>query len=123
MSELEAKGDYQFPSIESAETQMRGGFPYYQPVLGIRYGIKVKGFYEDDKWLKMDHNKGEWAIAFHGIRNPDNPINGKPAFKCIMEGRKEGLMLRPGENQCYADKMCANYAERVGNGVYLSPHC
>jgi hypothetical protein len=109
MSDLENKGDYQFPIIQSAETQMRGGFPYYQPVLGTRYGIKVAGVYGEDNWLLMDHNKGEWAIAFHGIRNPENLINGKPAFRCIMDGRKDGLMLRPGENQAYAYKMCANF--------------
>lgn len=40
---------------------MRGGLPYYQPVLGIRYGINVANAYKDagkqEQWLKMDGNK------------------------------------------------------------------
>lgn len=46
-SEFDSAGDYQFPPVSSASTQVRGGFPYYQPVLGKRFGIKVKNIFKD----------------------------------------------------------------------------
>eukprot|EP00350_Pseudokeronopsis_sp_OXSARD2_P005143 CAMPEP_0170544228 /NCGR_PEP_ID=MMETSP0211-20121228/3072_1 /TAXON_ID=311385 /ORGANISM="Pseudokeronopsis sp., Strain OXSARD2" /LENGTH=33 /DNA_ID= /DNA_START= /DNA_END= /DNA_ORIENTATION= len=28
------------------------------------------GKYEDDFWLNMDGHEKEWAVAFHGVRDP-----------------------------------------------------
>jgi hypothetical protein len=43
-----------------------------------RYGIKVKGLYDggSDLWLGMDGKKGEWAVAFHGVRAPEAFVDG-----------------------------------------------
>ena len=48
----------------------RGGIPYFQPIRGTRFGIKVSKIYENDNWLSMGGVKGEWAVGFHGVRNP-----------------------------------------------------
>jgi hypothetical protein len=42
--------------------------PYYQPVLGRRFGINIMNLYgKDNNWLLMDGNKDEWAVVFHGV--------------------------------------------------------
>ena len=59
--DFDSRGNFQFPPIQNAETHTRGGLPYYQPVLGVRYGINVGNAYNDvgklGQWLKMDSNK------------------------------------------------------------------
>lgn len=62
-NDFDAKGNFQFPAISKASLQNRGGLPYYQPVLGVRYGINVTNVYDDgdvrkkDQWIKMNGNK------------------------------------------------------------------
>lgn len=50
----------------------RGNWPYYQPIKSVRYGIKVEGMFqnENNDWLGMKHNPGEWAVGFHGVMTP-----------------------------------------------------
>ena len=85
-SEFDSTGDYQFPQPSKASVQERGGFPYFQPVIGKRIGTKVKNVFEDDKWLSMDNSKGEYAVGFHGINNPLTTN----ALQNIMKGREKG---------------------------------
>jgi len=41
--------------------------PYYQPSsIWKRYGLRVLGLYDEDKWIDMDEGKGGWVVAFHG---------------------------------------------------------
>ena len=39
----------------------------------FRYGIKVSKMFDQgkDEWLTMKNLPGEWAVGFHGIRNPN----------------------------------------------------
>ena len=54
--------------------ERRGGWPYYPPVHCKRYGINVSGKYDSgkDAWLKMNGRVGEWAVGFHGVKNPED---------------------------------------------------
>ena len=62
-SDFDSRGDISF----SGQELVRGGRKYIQPKQGwVRYGLRVKGIYEDDDWLKMDGTTGEWAVGFHG---------------------------------------------------------
>lgn len=117
-SEFDSAGDFQFPSPSQASIQERGGFPYYQPVIGKRFGIKVKNVFKDQNWLLMNNNRGEYAIGFHGINNPLKTT----ALQSIMKGREKGEMLRAGMGQAYSDDYCINKKEKVGKGIYFSPY-
>ena len=66
--------------------QERGGFPYYHPVIGKRFGIKVKNIYGSNNWLANNRNKEEWAIAFHGVNRPAK----KNTLAEVMKGRADG---------------------------------
>lgn len=53
-------------------------------MLGVRYGINVSNVYNDvgkeGQWLKMNGNKDEWSVVFHGVNYPLKPSqysNGK----------------------------------------------
>lgn len=83
MEEFDPKGDIQFPPISGAETSSRGGFPYYQPVLGRRYGINILNKYDNgsNTWLNMNGSVGEWAVGYHGVNYPSR------CLKAIMNGR------------------------------------
>jgi len=46
----------------------------------------VKDKFPDDGWLEMDGNPKEWAVAFHGVREP----TGYACSKIMLEGEKVG---------------------------------
>ncbi|KAI6657925.1 hypothetical protein LOD99_15643 [Oopsacas minuta] len=76
--------------------QMRGGYQYYRPCGWKRIAIKVLGKYSDDKWLGRTGAEGEWAVTYHGTK--------QPVFEKICE---EGYKVGPGA--------------KFGRGVYSSP--
>ncbi|KAJ3008379.1 hypothetical protein HKX48_008558 [Thoreauomyces humboldtii] len=54
----------------------RGGHKYARPKGWWRFGLKVKGKYEDDKWLgevgpRSKSSKGEWMVTYHGTAYPN----------------------------------------------------
>lgn len=55
----------------------RGGWPYFLPVGCQRFGLNVSKRYDNgsDKWLQMKGEDGQWAVAFHGIKNPGANYN------------------------------------------------
>ena len=74
------------------------------PVLGKKFGLKIYGQYDggDNSWLRCKNSKGEWAIAYHGIKDPTNSL------KSIMDGLFKGKMLVAGGGQAYAGTKCVN---------------
>lgn len=68
--DFDKKGDIEFAIKRTAQEQIRGYFPYFQPAGWIRYGLNVKKYLKDDKWFAMDGNPGEWAIMYHGVGDP-----------------------------------------------------
>lgn len=48
------------------QSEMRGGEPYYPPKGWRRYGLKVAGLSENDVWLGMSNQPGEWIVSYHG---------------------------------------------------------
>jgi hypothetical protein len=77
------------------------------------------GIYDngDNSWLRCKNSKGEWAIAYHGVKNPNISL------KSIMDGLFKGEMLVPGLGQAYSESKCINIPNQtVGKGVYFSPH-
>ncbi|KND04649.1 uncharacterized protein SPPG_00365 [Spizellomyces punctatus DAOM BR117] len=50
---------------------LRGGHCYVRPTGWLRFGLKVKGKYEDDMWLgapgpRNESSEGEWIVTYHG---------------------------------------------------------
>ena len=66
---LDSSGNYDFTI--NADVQKRGGLEYHQPKGWKRFGLKVKGNFDqgDDAWLAMDGNNKEWAVGFHGTKD------------------------------------------------------
>ena len=66
--------------------EKRGGFDYIPPLGWIGYGLKVKGKYDEgnDDWLRYDHPKNEYAIAYYPIKNYyDNPKEMKNLYASL----------------------------------------
>ena len=74
--DFDKAGNYKFRDSDQTDIQYRAGIPYFQPVYGTRFGFNISRKYDGgkDDWLSMDGNKGEWAVAFHGINYPSNIV-------------------------------------------------
>ena len=70
--DFDEKGFIEFPKTKE-KVEFRGNWPYYQPIRCARYGIKVFEMFDNGSniWLKMSNVPGEWAVGFHGVRNPN----------------------------------------------------
>jgi hypothetical protein len=64
----------------------------------------------------MDNNPGEWYVAYHGIRIPDNKV----MHQVVSNIMKEGLI--PGLAQAYEDGRCTKTGRIVGKGIYCTPN-
>ena len=69
---LDPAYDYDFTyEDDDGTTFYRGGHQYYRPYGWYRYGLKVKGKYEDNEWLgyegyRTGSSAGEWPVSYHG---------------------------------------------------------
>jgi hypothetical protein len=94
---------------------MRGGIGYFPPEKYFGFALKVKGSYDngDDTWLGHTNKKGEFAVAYHGVRAP-NVLN---VVNLIMNSH-----LRNGQNNaCEFDEDVMNPGHICGKGVYVTP--
>ena len=94
----------------------RGGLKYNPPYGWKGYGIKVTGKYDkgNDDWLMMDNRPGEYAVAYHGLRN-----HGKEAVKNIVG---EGQKINPGINQVHENSEDTKHpGNKCGIGTYVTP--
>ena len=63
--------DYDFTNVSDVDTKFtRGGYPYSRPCGWKRIAIKVIGKYGNDTWLGQTNSKGEWAVSYHGTKQP-----------------------------------------------------
>ena len=62
------------------------------PVNCKRYGLNVSKKYDNgsDQWLLMDGNPNEWAVAFHGVRGPNDSCGNSKVMNAIMSGLDKG---------------------------------
>jgi hypothetical protein len=76
----------------------RGGLPYEAPEGFMRYGLKVRGRFDNgnDTWLGKSNLPGEWVVAYHGTR---------PEFV-------KGIAESP---------LAAGGAQAYGYGIYCTP--
>ena len=64
---LDPDWDYDFTDIDDKDTvYKRGGHVYKRPCGWKRLALKVKGQYEDDRWLGCFGRPGEWPVSYHG---------------------------------------------------------
>ena len=47
--------------------EKREGEEYIPPIGWNGYGLKALGVYENDNWIGMNNNEGEWCVAYHGL--------------------------------------------------------
>ena len=101
-NEFDFKYNFDFSQMkDDGKTYMRGGYEYKRPYGWKRFGIKVKGKYENDIWLgpdgiRTEQAPGEWPISYHGT-------NVSNARKIVETG------FTPGPGAMY------------GKGIYTSP--
>ena len=103
--------------IEWPKNEKRGGEKYNAPEGWIGIGLKVFDKYENDQWIDMQNQKGEWVVAYHGVGNLANPkdVVGIPA-SIYQQGFKIG------KRQAHKD--CDDYfhpGQKVGEGIYCTP--
>ena len=98
--------------------EKRGNENYIPPSDWIGYGIRVYNKYNDNNWLGMNNNEGEWSVAYHGVAcNNSFP---KEVSKIT------GDIIRTGFNQSLSGKI-TNHPDirhpnqKCGLGVYCSP--
>ncbi len=95
----------------------------------MRHGINVSKQFDNqnDTWLKMKNEPGEWAVGFHGIRHPNQAYKQyNNVILSILAGlhvaNKEMLIVVENSRQAYASSDCVNQkGQKVGVGVYLTP--
>ena len=73
---LDPHYDYDFTGLlDDGTTYCRGGHEYHSPYGWYRYGLRVKGRYENDVWLgalpsgpgrRIRSSPGEWPVSYHG---------------------------------------------------------
>ena len=101
-NEFDFNYDFDFSQMnDDGKTYMRGGFEYKRPYGWKRFGLKVKGKYEDDIWLgpdgiRTEEAPGEWPVSYHGTHVSN-------ARKIVETGFKPGPRIA------------------FGKGIYTSP--
>ena len=112
-SQLDVRGNrFEWPKGEK-----RGGEKYNAPEGWIGIGLKVFDKYENDQWLDMQNQKGEWVVAYHGVGNLVNPkdVVGIPA-SIYQQGFKIGK--RQAHKDCDDN---FHPGQKVGEGIYCTP--
>ena len=51
--------------------EKRGGEDYIPPIKWFNYAIKIKDCFLDKKWIGHSNSKGEWGVAYCGIKSKD----------------------------------------------------
>lgn len=124
LDQLDPKGNFDFRN-HRVENHIRGGMKYFQPLGWKRYGLKVTKKYDngDDDWLSMKGLKNEWAVGFHGFRNPaivgpNGQLNlqNLPIHNILKDG------FKPGKNQAYKNEKCTKANIICEEGTYFSNH-
>ena len=95
----------------------RGNKPYYPPLGWTGIGLKVWDKYENNTWIGMSNNPGEWCVAYHGVGSGQSSDDVKKVTGLIYKGS-----FRPGGGQ--AHKYCPDKyhpGHNVGEGVYCTP--
>mmetsp|Transcript_98204 Transcript_98204/g.168944 ORF Transcript_98204/g.168944 Transcript_98204/m.168944 type:complete len:350 (-) Transcript_98204:68-1117(-) len=94
---------------DGPEKETRGGVVYNYPKGWKRFAVRVKNrFGNDNSWLRLDGNDGEWAVAYHGTTYE--------ALVPILEGG-----LKAGRAQVYEKKKDARTGQNIGRGIYCTP--
>ena len=93
----------------------RGGLRYYPPYEYMGFGLKVINSYDsgDNTWIGCSNIKGEFVVAYHGIRSDDIPFT---------VNRIAYSYLKKGKNQNFKDDDDLNHpGQKCGIGVYVTP--
>lgn len=76
-TDLDPQYDYDFTAIKDKVKFERGGQKYERPCGYKRIALRVKGKYENDRWLggpgyRTHSSPGEWPVSYHGTTNGDS---------------------------------------------------
>ncbi|CAD8117344.1 unnamed protein product [Paramecium sonneborni] len=85
-------------------------YEYYFPKGCQGFGLNIDKYGKDQNWIKMNGNKNEWRILYHGTKN-----------ECV----KDIIIshLKPGQRNQYSKYQCINEEGeivKVGTGIYFS---
>ena len=96
----------------------RGGEPYYPPYGWIGIGLKAFDQYENDRWLDIHNQEGEWIVAYHGLGRGMNSNEVNSLIDNIIR-----IGFKNGNNQIH--KNCDDFyheGKKVGEGIYCTPY-
>ncbi|CAF3408299.1 unnamed protein product [Rotaria socialis] len=111
MSDFDPRYNRDYPN---ANTEIRGGFPYYFPQGWYRHALKVDDkYFEDQAWLGMNNGPGEWAVAYHGTQS--NAVKGIKNDGFLQDFTSRDLMKD--------EAKCQNQSVPDVKGLYVATHC
>ncbi|XP_075262213.1 uncharacterized protein LOC142353748 isoform X2 [Convolutriloba macropyga] len=125
--DFDPRGDFKFPNSRG-HIQIRGKMEYFQPNSDwVRVGLRCcdrnqpsshlffRRRYDNgnNDWLRMDRNKNEWAVGFHG--------STQEGTQSVTQTR----VFKAGQRQLYSNdidtnKLSDNFGRPCGVGIYFS---
>ena len=98
------------------EKFFRGGKEYKRPCGWKRIALKVAGKYEDDVWLGMENDEGEWPVAYHGT-------NFKEMYDICLKGFDIEKWKRTLYGQAHYTTPDIDIAESCAEEVKINGRC
>ena len=109
-------GNRQFS--DKKEPSSRGGWPYYPPNSDWkRFGLNIKEWYKDNKWMGRDGKEEEWAIGYCCVNNERRNIGD-----IIFTASKKNPFIHTVVNSIDVGPNKGKFQEKhCGRGVILAP--
>ena len=99
----------------------RGGKPYYPPNGWVGYGLRIADRFDNgnNSWIDYNHAKGEWSVAYHGIKSG---IIGSQLFNSKSNIMSNNLLIAGIKDQFKNHNDLFNIGKKVGEGVIITPN-
>ena len=100
--------------------EIRGGLPYYPPNGWVGYGLRIADRFDngDNSWIDYNHSKGEWSVAYHGIKSG---LIGNQIFNSKNSIMMSSILIAGMKYQFKDFKDAYHLGQKVGEGVIITP--
>ena len=101
--------------------EIRGGKPYYPPNGWVGYGLRIADRFDNgnNSWIDYNHSKGEWNVAYHGIKSG---LIGSQLVNSKNNIIKSNLLIAGIKNQFKNHNDIFHVGQKVGEGVIVTPN-
>ena len=101
--------------------EIRGGKPYYPPNGWVGYGLRIADRFDNgnNSWIDYNHSKGEWNVAYHGIKSG---LIGSQLFNSKSNIIMSNILIAGIKNQFKNHNDIFHIGQKVGEGVIVTPN-